>query len=113
MLPDDAHIRCSGTTHIGITKVKPYGGLHSKRVSRFETREDLLDALVASCHLPFLSNGSLTTQFHGRSVMDGGKLRIGQRGMSIMNTKRQIDIFLHRAHWHPRALLLDVRLRLK
>ncbi|GAX82107.1 hypothetical protein CEUSTIGMA_g9535.t1 [Chlamydomonas eustigma] len=72
ILPEDAHIRCTGITHIAITKVKPYGGLHSKRVSQFDTREDLLDALVASCHLPFLSNGSLTTRFHGRSVMDGG-----------------------------------------
>ncbi len=28
LLPEDAHVRCSGTIHVAITKVKAYGGLH-------------------------------------------------------------------------------------
>ena len=53
--------------------MKPYGALHSKRVCRFESRADLVDALLASCHLPLMSDGSLTTRFRGRRVIDGGE----------------------------------------
>ena len=51
--------------------MKPYGALHSKRVCRFESRADLVDALLASCHLPLMSDGSLTARFRGRRVIEG------------------------------------------
>lgn len=72
ILPEDAHQRCEGTTFIAITKVKLYGALRSKRVSSFSNRRDLVKALLASCHLPVLSTGALTTSFRGRRVIDGG-----------------------------------------
>ena len=58
--------------------MKPYGALHSKRVCRFESRADLVDALLASCHLPLMSDGSLTTRFRGRRVIDGGETGWGR-----------------------------------
>ena len=60
--------------------MKPYGALHSKRVCRFESRADLVDALLASCHLPLMSDGSLTTRFRGRRVIDGGEPGWGRAG---------------------------------
>mmetsp|Transcript_32555 Transcript_32555/g.71865 ORF Transcript_32555/g.71865 Transcript_32555/m.71865 type:complete len:359 (+) Transcript_32555:60-1136(+) len=72
ILPESAHLMCNDVVHIGITKVKPYGALHSKTVSRFSSRDDLISALLASCHIPVLSTGSFTTRFRGRRVLDGG-----------------------------------------
>lgn len=71
VLPPDAHTRCSGTTHIGISKVKAYGSLRSKRVSHFSSRQDLIEALLASTYIPLLSDGKLMTRFRGRRVVDG------------------------------------------
>ena len=72
LLPEDAHLRCNGRLHVAVTKVKPWGALRSKRVTHYESRDDLIAALLASCHLPILSTGSLTTSFRGRRVVDGG-----------------------------------------
>lgn len=72
LLPEDAHVRCSGRLHVAVSKVKPWGQLKCKRATHFESRDDLIDALMASCHLPILSNGRLTTSFRGRRVADGG-----------------------------------------
>ena len=72
LLPHDAHTRSSGRLHVAVSKIKPWGALKSKRVTRFESRVDLIEALMASCHLPLLSNGSLTASFRGRRVADGG-----------------------------------------
>ena len=73
VLPDDAHVRASGRVHVAISRVRPYGGLRVQRVSEFRSREDLIDALMASCHLPLLANGKLTTSFRGKVVIDGSE----------------------------------------
>lgn len=72
LLPDDAHERCSGTTHITITRVFP--SFQKEVVSHFHSRQDLIEALMASCYIPALTDGSITTSFRGNRVMDGGVL---------------------------------------
>ncbi len=42
------------------------GGLAPKRVCHFGSRDDLVAALLASCHIPLLSTGELTTAFKVR-----------------------------------------------
>ncbi|XP_034936262.1 1-acylglycerol-3-phosphate O-acyltransferase Pnpla3 isoform X2 [Chelonus insularis] len=67
-LPDDAHIRVSGKLHISLTRV--YDG-QNVIVSQFNSREDLLQALLASSFVPIFS-GLLPPRFHGIRYMDGG-----------------------------------------
>ncbi|XP_076767153.1 brummer isoform X3 [Xylocopa sonorina] len=67
-LPNDAHIRVSGKLHVSLTRV--YDG-KNVIVSQFSSREDLLQALLASAFVPIFS-GLLPPRFHGVRYMDGG-----------------------------------------
>ncbi|KXZ42156.1 hypothetical protein GPECTOR_194g324 [Gonium pectorale] len=69
-LPSDAAQRCSGVATVCVTRLFPHP--HPKRVSSFTSRDDLISALLASCHIPRYFNGELTTQFRGRTAIDGG-----------------------------------------
>ncbi|GAX84111.1 hypothetical protein CEUSTIGMA_g11534.t1 [Chlamydomonas eustigma] len=71
LLPADAHLRCSGKLHVALSRLKPYGKLKPLRVNEFSSREVLIEAIMASCHLPLLSTGKITTTFRGKVVLDG------------------------------------------
>ena len=43
-------------------------------VSDFSSREDLIEALLSSCHIPFWMTGRPTTRFRGGRAVDGGLL---------------------------------------
>ncbi|XP_011051315.1 PREDICTED: patatin-like phospholipase domain-containing protein 3 isoform X1 [Acromyrmex echinatior] len=67
-LPDDAHIRVNGKLHISLTRV--YDG-KNVIVSQFNSKDDLMQALLASSFVPLFS-GLLPPRFHGIRYMDGG-----------------------------------------
>lgn len=67
-LPEDAHLRVNGKLHISLTRV--YDG-KNVIVSQFSSREDLVQALLASSFIPVFS-GILPPKFHGIRYMDGG-----------------------------------------
>ncbi|GIL86898.1 hypothetical protein Vretimale_15562 [Volvox reticuliferus] len=69
-LPDDAHERCRGNTHVALTRLFPV--VRSEMVSEFESKDDFINALLTSCHIPFYFNGSWMTEFRGKFYMDGG-----------------------------------------
>lgn len=66
-LPEDAHMRVNGKLHISLTRV--YDG-KNVIVSQFNSREDLLDALLCACFIPGFS-GIFPPKFHGVRYMDG------------------------------------------
>lgn len=68
LLPEDAHIRVSGKLHISLTRV--YDG-KNVIVSQFDSKRDLMDALLASAFIPIFS-GILPPRFKGVRYMDGG-----------------------------------------
>ncbi|XP_024941602.1 patatin-like phospholipase domain-containing protein 2 isoform X2 [Cephus cinctus] len=67
-LPEDAHLRVNGKLHVSLTRV--YDG-KNVIVSQFTSKEDLLQALLASSFIPIFS-GLLPPRFHGIRYMDGG-----------------------------------------
>lgn len=69
-LPHDAHVRNSGCTHVAITRVVPY--FRPWIVSEFESRDDLINALLTSCHIPWYFDGRWMTKYRGRYCIDGG-----------------------------------------
>lgn len=71
LLPLDADERAGDGLHILMTPVPSFG---KSRVSRFEDRRDLIDANMASVHLPWFLDGNLTSTFRGRPHIDGSFL---------------------------------------
>ncbi|CAG9766070.1 unnamed protein product [Ceutorhynchus assimilis] len=67
-LPDDAHIRVSGKLHISLTRVCDGRNVI---VSQFDSREELIQALLASAFIPIFS-GLFPPKFKGTRYMDGG-----------------------------------------
>lgn len=67
-LPEDAHLRVSGKLHISLTRVCDGKNV---LVTQFESKEDLMQALLASAFVPFFS-GLIPPKFHGVRYMDGG-----------------------------------------
>uniref|UniRef100_A0A1B6L7K1 triacylglycerol lipase n=1 Tax=Graphocephala atropunctata TaxID=36148 RepID=A0A1B6L7K1_9HEMI len=67
-LPEDAHLKVSGKLHISLTSLP---GFKNVIVSKFYSKEDLIQALLASAFVPFFS-GSHPPKFHGSYYMDGG-----------------------------------------
>eukprot|EP01024_Parvocaulis_polyphysoides_P054987 TRINITY_DN5590_c1_g1_i3.p1 TRINITY_DN5590_c1_g1~~TRINITY_DN5590_c1_g1_i3.p1 ORF type:complete len:214 (-),score=19.11 TRINITY_DN5590_c1_g1_i3:535-1176(-) len=70
LMPDDLSDRISGNTHIGITKLLPFSRFEF--VSEFKSRDDAIDALLTSCHIPLWFSGSLAAQYRGKWYYDGG-----------------------------------------
>lgn len=74
-MPEDAHIRCSGKVFVSITVVDPKkgpGALTNLIVSEFTSRDDLMDACMASSCIPYISDDGLGRKFRGQYVVDGG-----------------------------------------
>lgn len=66
-LPPDAHERVNGRLHVSLTR--SYDGKNII-VSQFNSREDLLQALLCACFIPGFS-GILPPRFQGIRYMDG------------------------------------------
>eukprot|EP00775_Hariotina_reticulata_P004212 gene4212-4461_t len=69
-LPPDAHEKCSGSTHVAVTRLLPFW--QTQMVSHFESRDDLISALMTSCHIPWYFDGRWMTKFRGHYCVDGG-----------------------------------------
>ena len=69
-LPSDAHTRCQGRAFVAVTRALPY--IRPKLVSQFADREDLIRALMTSCHIPYWLDGRAFTDFRGELHLDGG-----------------------------------------
>ncbi|GLC38910.1 hypothetical protein PLESTM_000795000 [Pleodorina starrii] len=69
-LPADAHERCRGNTHVALTRLFPV--VRNEMISEFDSKDDFVNALLTSCHIPFYFNGSWMTEFRGKFYMDGG-----------------------------------------
>ena len=66
-LPSDIHTTVSGRLFISLTSAK----LHNSIMSKFESKEDLCDALTCSCFLPIFS-GYKVPRFRNSRYLDGG-----------------------------------------
>jgi len=67
ILPEDAHIRCSGRLHISLTRIRDWKNVV---VSQFDTREELIEAILCSCYI-FGLFGWVPPKFRGESYEDG------------------------------------------
>lgn len=68
-LPADAHDKCNRRLHISITELAPTFG--TTTISTYADRSDLIDAVLASVHVPFWLDRKFCTSFRGSSCIDG------------------------------------------
>lgn len=68
ILPENAHELASGRLHLSLTRVSD---LKNVIVSEFFSKDDLVEALIASSYVPFYS-GILPAKFRGKYYVDGG-----------------------------------------
>mmetsp|Transcript_22230 Transcript_22230/g.58004 ORF Transcript_22230/g.58004 Transcript_22230/m.58004 type:complete len:287 (-) Transcript_22230:204-1064(-) len=81
LIPDDGHKVCTNRIGIVITRVWPKPG--SLVVTQFESKQDLIESIIASCHVPGYIDGRLVRPYRGALAVDGG---IGQLVPDVANT---------------------------
>jgi len=73
ILPADAHTVCSSRVHVAVKAVprlrRPW--FETQIVSEYAGRDDLLDAIMASLHIPYFMDKHATARFRGQRYIDG------------------------------------------
>jgi hypothetical protein len=95
-LPEDAHERCNGTTHVSMTRVVPIW--RATMVSNFHSRQDLIDALLTSCHIPWYFDGRWVSKYRGHFCFDGG-------ATNFMPRPPDSDVAVKVCCFHTKSLL--------
>ncbi|XP_003742267.1 patanin-like phospholipase domain-containing protein [Galendromus occidentalis] len=67
-MPEDAHIRSSGRLFVTVTNALT---LESEIITNFESREELIDVLMASCFIPYFL-GFVPPKVRNTRYIDGG-----------------------------------------
>lgn len=67
-LPEDVHLKVSGKLHISLTRSRD---LENVIVNQFESKEEVIQALLCSCFIPVWS-GYTIPEFRGVGYLDGG-----------------------------------------
>ncbi|XP_061538990.1 patatin-like phospholipase domain-containing protein 4 [Phycodurus eques] len=108
MLPVDAHILASDRLHVSLTHFRSGKNLI---VCQFNSREELIEALLASSFVPVYS-GLQPVAFRGQKWIDGGFtdslpiLPVG-RTITVSPFAGQEDVSpLHKGHWFKTQLSL-------
>ncbi|CAI5478708.1 unnamed protein product [Closterium sp. Yama58-4] len=70
ILPPDAHLSCNGRIRVAVTQV--FGSPRGVLVDQFDSREDLIDALITSSFVPGYLEPRPATRFRNRLCIDGG-----------------------------------------
>lgn len=68
LLPQDAAARCAGRLKLVVTSVP---SLQLRALDCFQTRGELIDACLASAHVPFFLDGRGAARFRGKAYVDG------------------------------------------
>ncbi|CAI7916295.1 unnamed protein product [Closterium sp. NIES-54] len=70
ILPPNAHLCCNGRIRVAVTQV--FGSPRGVLVDQFDSREDLIDALITSSFVPGYLEPRPATRFRNRLCIDGG-----------------------------------------
>ncbi|KAJ1416797.1 acyl transferase/acyl hydrolase/lysophospholipase [Ochromonadaceae sp. CCMP2298] len=72
LLPDQLSHKALQKINVLVTPVKPRNLVRGPRLlNGFEGKADLIEALMASTHIPFFMNGKLTSGYKGKRYIDG------------------------------------------
>jgi hypothetical protein len=89
MLPENAHVTCSGSTHLAVKTVSlRMPPVTTRLVSEFESRTDLIDCTMASLHIPWFMDRHATTDGAARGASTAPCLCAQRQGVSAACTCR-------------------------
>lgn len=74
LVPPDAHKIVEDRLYVAVQPVADIHKGYPTLINQFDSRQDLLDALITSCFIPFYLNGSMVRSFKNRPHIDGGIL---------------------------------------
>ncbi|MEW5301831.1 MAG: hypothetical protein WDW36_004666 [Sanguina aurantia] len=69
-LPTDAHLLNKGVSYVALTKAFPY--FQPELLTDFADKDDFVQALMTSCHIPWYANGGFVRKFRDKWYLDGG-----------------------------------------
>jgi len=73
MIPKDAVKRCNNRLIVTVTRVWPSPGTEPELISTYESNEDIIRAVVASCFIPLYSSKThLFSLYRQKHYLDGG-----------------------------------------
>ena len=81
LLPDDAVNLCQGRLKLVITKIPSFDIAY---VQDYTSKQDLIDACLASAHVPFFLDGKATCSFRGQACIDGSLSDFLTKGNSAL-----------------------------
>lgn len=88
ILPLDAAERCTNFIECSMFKFAwPYP--HSYMLDYFENKQEVIDATISSCYIPFVIGNSLTWKFRGQRHVDGG---LRKENILMQNTDDYIHV---------------------
>jgi predicted patatin/cPLA2 family phospholipase len=68
LLPENCHLLCSGRVFISLTKIP---SLRRIVVSKFTSKNDLIQACLCSVHIPYFLDGKFSRMYNGDAYIDG------------------------------------------
>ncbi len=82
LLPEDAAERCSnGKVQVVVTAFPRF---KREIISNFNSKNEVIDACLASAHVPFLMDGKFAARINGQRVIDGALLDAFQQAKQTL-----------------------------
>ena len=106
-LPDDIVDRCNGRLHVTATKVWPKPSTKVTIFSEYDSTDDILSCVAASCFIPFYCSRKASVYCRGEKYIDGGLLSIMPPIGALRITPLPKQIFPRKLkpHIYPRPRL--------
>eukprot|EP00730_Choanoeca_flexa_P014358 TRINITY_DN6252_c0_g1_i1.p1 TRINITY_DN6252_c0_g1~~TRINITY_DN6252_c0_g1_i1.p1 ORF type:complete len:275 (+),score=53.94 TRINITY_DN6252_c0_g1_i1:145-969(+) len=84
-VPEDAAAICRDRLVVAVQEVSLTAP--PEHIKDFTSKDDLIEALITSCHIPLYLDGRLTRQFRGQTRVDGGlKHMVPRLDVPLRNT---------------------------
>lgn len=70
-IPDDSHIKCSGRLTIFVYEIESYKSHVRRIINTYDSKDELINIVLASCTISFLTHNKYTFDYKGKSYFDG------------------------------------------
>lgn len=70
-IPDDSHIKCSGRLTIFVYEIESYKSHIRRTINTYDSKEELINIVLASCTISYLTHDKYTFDHKGKSYFDG------------------------------------------
>jgi hypothetical protein len=70
-LPEDSHIKCSNRLNIFVYEIESYKSHIRKVINKFESKDDLINIILASCTVSYITHEKFTYEHKNKNYVDG------------------------------------------